>query len=981
MSLELFWRPIEQPRQLPVHSHAWLDQSLALARSIAVIAAVWLALGLPVSSSALAQTADAQQTGTQQTDSQSARSQQTGRAKNDSAVALEARADGLAGRSYADRQRATLEMWRRRDRSRQAVQDAARHKDPEIAQRAAWILKQWRSGALPGVGPGPGNLLLENDSPSALATVLEMGAFDAVSVAVEESAGTIEFDQIKQRVASHLTDRFPLYVDKAIAAGTLKELMMLLDAVAVNRNIATARRELALYLNLDDIDPLPLSASVWTAEDRDVCRSLFAMLDGKTEQSIELARRSDDPTLLRVSQMLSGHWKAIADHAFEQAGSDATVLERTEALAWALAASRRIEDQDGAAAAAKRLAELTNGEGALEDEQREQLDQLRWRALALNDELDSAIDVLESIDPSLASKIACLSSRFSRAEQLCGFDLRRINSDLDQWIDDAFADQAATPLGDMSPKMNRLYALGRLLFSVGDPENALRVYRRLTAREVIVSQYGESLRERTIDELDRINQMDSVVELAVSKHEKAATTRINQYLAWALNTDVKAFMSVLDRIRLIKPKISFQQRFQITCQLFRGKPHPDFQSDKDFDDLYDALVNFRPIPRSTGARATRSLALDLKLIDLFLRQGKVDLARRGLEVLSMRGDLGATVMLAETEMKHGDQEASYRHWETVAQATAAFSPGSTVFTSDQGTMYAKSLIGKWILTKRAGHDDVAQQMQKRIRLMLASPSLSFRKEVAGYLREQHQYEFAAEILKDLVVLAAYGGPESPDFFRVAVAYVSVIDELAESNPSVLDRLGISRTESLRWSDLAMFGLLKSTGYYDRVFVSMPLSVRKSYLRYATETANRALAERSIKQIESYDPLNIDFGERMLPDLRQAGLDEVADQAFDRLIDRGMNHVRRFGTDATALNNIAWTAAMNKRQLQTALELSSRSVLLEPDSVVYRDTLAELLHLHGRTEEALAIESACLLDDSEEWHLYEQIEKYREVLQR
>ncbi|MEL6111108.1 MAG: hypothetical protein AAFU85_34295, partial [Planctomycetota bacterium] len=56
----------------------------------------------------------------------------------------------LADGSYADRQRATLEMWRRRSTSRQSVQDAARNSDPEVAERAEWILRQWRNGTLPG---------------------------------------------------------------------------------------------------------------------------------------------------------------------------------------------------------------------------------------------------------------------------------------------------------------------------------------------------------------------------------------------------------------------------------------------------------------------------------------------------------------------------------------------------------------------------------------------------------------------------------------------------------------------------------------------------------------------------------------------------------------------------------------------------------------------------------------------------------------
>ena len=57
--------------------------------------------------------------------------------------------DELSEGSYAQRQRATLEMWRVRDQSRDQVQRAANHPDPEIAGRAQWILRQWRRGSLP----------------------------------------------------------------------------------------------------------------------------------------------------------------------------------------------------------------------------------------------------------------------------------------------------------------------------------------------------------------------------------------------------------------------------------------------------------------------------------------------------------------------------------------------------------------------------------------------------------------------------------------------------------------------------------------------------------------------------------------------------------------------------------------------------------------------------------------------------------------
>ena len=58
-------------------------------------------------------------------------------------------AEILSQGSYAERQQATLDLWRSRDVTRDEVQDATRDPDPEVAQRAKWILRQWQRGALP----------------------------------------------------------------------------------------------------------------------------------------------------------------------------------------------------------------------------------------------------------------------------------------------------------------------------------------------------------------------------------------------------------------------------------------------------------------------------------------------------------------------------------------------------------------------------------------------------------------------------------------------------------------------------------------------------------------------------------------------------------------------------------------------------------------------------------------------------------------
>lgn len=883
-------------------------------------------------------------------------------------------AGNLARDRYADRQRATLEMWRRRPLSRQAVQDAAQDADPEVVERAQWILKQWRSGSLPGIGKTPESLLLDRGSPSALAFVLEQGAFNAVLIAVEESAGTIEFDQIKRRVARSLTERYPMYTDKALADGSELDLLELLDVVAVDRNLATAARDLrtALQIEIDDTNRLPRAASVWSQTEKDICLSQFAMLRGDQERSIELAAQTGDPVLLRIAKMLGGRWDQIADDAFAKAQKADSVAERIEAYAWGLAAASRIDDRKRIDQATKQLMESPPASATGDAD-------LRWRALALHDELENAIDILATIDKSRAANLATRMSRFASAEQLFGYDLEKIAADLQDWIKDAYTVQSNLPAGTIAPEIERLYCLARLLLSTGDTKNALLIYRRLADRDIIVSKNGASLREQTLNELELTN-LDWLRELAVAPDDKAITRHTRWIVSRVLGTKDAAFQSVLDRINVIVPKSSFRQRFHITFQLFRGELPDQFDASKDFQRLFESLVHSRRVERIGGrVSSIEKNMLDLKIVDMFRRNKQVELAREGLEILAQAGNIDAMILLAKKELDHGDRRKSDELWGRALLESGKFTPAQSVITLDHGLAYTKSAVGQWILAKRAGDRELAEQLERRIRLMLTSPSLTFRKDTADYLRKMRQYVLAAETLRDLTVLASFGGEEAPDFFSVAIAYVGVVNDLIDSDPASLDALGIPTDDAVRWSDLAVIGILENTDYPDLAFVSVPLSVRKTFLQHAIETDDAALAAKSITQIESYDPMNIDFGERLLPKLRKAGMADLADAALDRLMIHGIDHIEQFGTDATSLNNLAWTAAMNGQQLERALELSLRSVMLEPDSVVYRDTLAEVMHLLGHTDQALAIESACLLDEPDDWHLHQQIGKYQKLL--
>ncbi len=894
---------------------------------------------------------------------------------DDAAVPGVEQPDSLARGSYRARQRATLEMWRGRSHPRQAVQDATRHPDPEISERAEWILRQWRSGVLPGVGDSSDGTLFHRDSPTALAAVMEQGAFAAVLVAVEESAGTIEFDQIKSRVATMLSERYPFYTEKAFAAGTEQDLLKLVEAVAISRDFATCARDLRRHLGLQPVsdDPLPPSSSNWEPSEREIYLAQLATLDGDFQQAIEASRRSGDPVLERIALMIAGQWQQIGQAATGDAENAASHEERIEAASWMFAAAHRVED----AAMKDRARHWLLIEEPIESEM---VQNLRWRSLAIHGEIDSAIEILAKRDPTAAAKVACVSSRFRRAEELCGYKLSSIERDFDRWIKEAYAEQAKLDAGEIAPEMERLYSFARLLVNIGDTATAERIYARLTPRQIIVSPYGLSLREQTIRELAPINRFEWMMDIAVAKGENAISRRTSAIVADALGMDYLAFATLVDRCSLFAKRNDFRDQFRIAFQLARGELPDGFDGSKDFRRLYDAIVHQPPMAVGTRlAQPDETFALHMDLVDIFVRHGESRLAREGMEVLRQRGNLDALITTAESELEQGTHAVAGGRWQAVADAASNASPGATGVTTDLGIALAKSLVGQWILAKRSGYRSTAEELEMRIRLMLTSPSLAFRKDLADYLRESGQYELAINSLQELVVLSAFGGGARLAEGADAATTIGAIEEMVESDPDGFARLGLNDREAVRWSDLAIFGIVKSAGYYDSAFISVPLSIRKSFLQYAIDSRDPELAQKAISDIESFDPLNIDYGERVLPLLRAAGMHELADRALDRLMETGMSHLRSFRGDSTARNNLAWTAAMNNRRLDEALELSRLAVTAEPDSVIYRDTLAEVLHLLGRTEEALAIESACLLDEPDEWHLYEQIKKYREIL--
>ncbi len=222
---------------------------------------------------------------------------------------------------------------------------------------------------------------------------------------------------------------------------------------------------------------------------------------------------------------------------------------------------------------------------------------------------------------------------------------------------------------------------------------------------------------------------------------------------------------------------------------------------------------------------------------------------------------------------------------------------------------------------------------------------------------------AAEILSPLLRLTAFGSTDDVEFYTVARQFDSAV---SKSQP----------LDAAAALDLAVSGTMETTEFYPSAYVSLPIYVHRRIATAGIKQKNEELVKEQIDSLLKLYPVDIDFAEKMLEPMREAGMTSLAQSTLDQIYQAGRDHLQRFPHNVGMLNNLAWVMSLSDYQLDEALRYAQRAVRGEPDSTVYRDTLAEILFRLNRKDEAIAIEQACLLDDPAEWHVHQQIERFR-----
>tara|TARA_R110002049_G_scaffold2750_4_gene22014 strand:+ start:205852 stop:208794 length:2943 start_codon:yes stop_codon:yes gene_type:complete len=875
----------------------------------------------------------------------------------------------LAQGTYAERQRATLDLWRRRERTRDQVQEATRDSDPEVAQRAKWILRQWQRGALPGNTPDISRLLRQSDENAAVEELLEAGQFSAAVVAVEEVAGTLQRENVHSNASEALHRRFPIYVQMAIEQEALPELVRLVDLVADSKEMAVCRIQLMQIIGkpFDDTSLLPSASSGWSLAERREATVLVLAVLGRLDDALRQAEASGSDELVRVCRMLTGSWDEIVTTSVQQArAAEDGSLEKTRHWCRAMIAADR----------AGNVNIFDEAVAALSSDQAERdsvSTNLSWQCLASHGQIQPALKLLNTINPNAAAQVAMAASRTHEAFEILGYPVDEVDEHLSRWIREAIESQRVLQKeprggGRLSVETSSLLMLMRCLLMVGRDDAAWRIADTLSRSDVRVG--SSSIRDSVLASLTMVpSRSDWIVDLAVLPGERMISSKAEAAIVETLgDTSMGTWKILMDVIATLIPERSFDQRLRIVYELFQGNIPDGFDPDRDFKRVYDRLTtgNQRSV-RGRLVVPNRS-QINQEFADLFTQHGQVELATQCLRQLLQQGEMAAALDIAQRELDGGDLQTAKTYLNFIWDQTATQSRVRREFRLGfKDVQWAtKALVGQWTVARREGDRLRTDALTQQMRLTLCTPSTELRRTLAGHLIDQDEKELSMEAYRALLLMTAMGSEEGTEFVFVASDYATAV----RSDDPV---------SAAHWFDLAISGTLESTTFQPIFYVTLPLSARRMFIEAAIQSGDAQAARHHVGRLTQLDPMDIDFAERLLPKMRSSGMQELADATFDALFETGQQFMRDFPFHATTSNNLAWVAAMNQRRLDEALPLVRRAVEREPDSAIYRDTLAEVLFQRGRIKEALQIEQACILDDPGQWHLHQQVQKYQAAL--
>lgn len=744
-------------------------------------------------------------------------------------------------------------------------------------------------------------------------------------------------------------------------------------------------------------------------------------------------------SLKRVVRMILAQWQELAEESVEAARiiqqKAPTIQNRAEAIAvWsdALIASSRCDDEALRTEAVEGLKLSEVGPempaATVDADLPAQTRALAWRTLLIHGYLDEAIRWVEIDDPGDAAVIASSASRSRLALELLDYDMTQTDTGLSNLIDEAIKAQqkffkesgsiAPQPVRDslarsssgLAPEVESLFALMRFFLSVGRDDAAWQIADRLSIEGLSCRRDPRSstylVRDYVLLSLMLSNRTDWIIRLGFRDWETEPSSVSQSLIARiAIIDDYQVLMILLDLVRAHAPHLSSKEAFRTACEIARGDPS-DRQQHADWIPVLAQSLR----DGSLRQRVNQDAQLDAFFqphnriwSDLFVAYGRPDLAEPLLRRRASMGDLEAMYQLAQDYRfaSSNSDEALNQSFEKVWEVVATPQSNADSRFRDKVVTGIDAIAGQLRLAMDRGDNKSADQLIFDLVAMSCTPSTDVRQHIADALADLGQFEQAESIYRSLLVMTAISSDQAGSLIDVARSFQSfalkATKQEIERTESAVRREPTEparpadqrlRRDAVDWFDLAFAGTLNAFEYRPQLYLIYPRLIARERLeidlaeRLTSPQGARSVSDdrlvKQVKHLQQLDRMDITTAESILPSLRQASLGEVADQFLESILGSAEEHLQAFPTDAMIANNVAWAAAMNHDALDQALELSRRAVALEPESAIYRDTLAELLARLDRPDEAWMIEKNCILDDPSQWHLHEQIQRFQKL---
>ena len=938
----------------------------------------------------------------------------------DETVAVETELRRLSSPTHRVRKEAMRRLWNQWSQYREAIVRATEHRDPEVAARARWVMKQRRLGIGPDTSPQLARLLAgEDQTGDPLRRLLELGEYDALLARMKEAEAEAGEYADRFRVASLIQQFYPLYRIASQQRGNHDGLIRLIAQVADDASLSLTLLEerLAAGQPWNEQELLPPRSKSWDPiKRRQIETSLHAAM-GDFDRAAELA--ADDPDLLRRLWWVRGDFRALTESGakyLREATQDdsrssepeppaedpeppAEDLEPRQAAPdpldandadperakrsdmsvaverWAEAriACDRMEDVAVATSLAATLdqwpASVTS---SLNDPQRSEVGFV-WLQVGRTDE---AIAWMAQHDAAAAGEIASATTRYEQA--LRCFDYR-VSSDPLHWRQRADLAISETLGGTreltLYPKdeLRKMIGIVRVLNMVGRDGEAIRMGDRLLRRWFLAKEENRRISERFdfVSEM-LLNSFARSDEHALDRLWRRTRSNFNDAVAkgWITLLDDFTwddFVAVRQSVADAFPNADGLAHSVDTYDFLSGTLPRGWKAPEDLDRLVDEMMT--PKRGRFGKRHPLDGDSSLRLVERFRDLGGIEAARQYHSAATSAGNREVWLSDLSKAVESGNSAVAGMALDNMIQS-AVDAPLQWTASIDQ---LLEAIAKHAIAEASHGDDEAANQAEDLCRHLLHSPNASQRSQLARSLLPTTLLNEAAESLRRKMIVN-FLDQQSPDLYGLAIAYHRVRREMhgrqPENDSEPLEPIDARRSHWYRL--MTMRGNRLVVRYWPHVAF-------QNHLMRANEAIaarDRQTFEHALDRLLDVQPMEVGFVEETYKTLVDHGWQNLADQTVAQVQQHGASHLSRFAADAGTANNLSWLLAITESDLDQALAQSRKAVARHPESAVYRDTLAEILFRGGHAEQAARIESDCLLDDFGQWHLHQQLERFR-----